>query len=375
MKYVLTFFATWLTVGAALATSADDAREAMALLDSATEQLEAAESSRDRVRALTATISAYEVGLGALRSGLRQVAIRQAELSEALRTHDGEIAALLAALQRVGGTGSPVVLLHPAGPVGTVRAGMLLADLAPALDAEAADLRRDLAELEDLGTLQKHALEQLEASLSEVQLARTALNQAIANRGDLPKRFILDPVNEAVLVASAQTLSEFALGLDLLIAEDVVQASFDIAARKGTLPAPAAGKLLHRAGERDAAGVARPGIILETAPRAIVTSPVPATIRYVGPLLDLGQVVILEPQSDLLFVLAGLGTVYGAAGDLIEADTPLGLMGDGTDKSAPEASTDGDEPSAEGTETLYIEVREKNTPVDPALWFRVDKDG
>ncbi len=263
MKYVLTFFATWLTVGAALATSADDAREAMALLDSATEQLEAAESSRDRVRALTATISAYEVGLGALRSGLRQVAIRQAELSEALRTHDGEIAALLAALQRVGGTGSPVVLLHPAGPVGTVRAGMLLADLAPALDAEAADLRRDLAELEDLGTLQKHALEQLEASLSEVQLARTALNQAIANRGDLPKRFILDPVNEAVLVASAQTLSEFALGLDLLIAEDVVQASFDIAARKGTLPAPAAGKLLHRAGERDAAGVARPGIILE----------------------------------------------------------------------------------------------------------------
>ena len=41
MKYVLAFFATWLTVGAALATSADDAREAMALLGSATEQLEA----------------------------------------------------------------------------------------------------------------------------------------------------------------------------------------------------------------------------------------------------------------------------------------------------------------------------------------------
>ncbi|MEE4187880.1 MAG: peptidase M23, partial [Roseobacter sp.] len=276
MKYAFAFLVIWLTVSSALATPADEAREAMALLDTATQQLEAAQSSRDRVRALTATISAYEAGLSALRSGLRQAAVRQAELSEALQVHDGEIAALLAALQRVGGTGSPVVLLHPAGPVGTARAGMLVAELAPALDAKAADLRQDLAELEELQNVQKDALERLEAGLLEVHRARTALNQAIANRSDLPKRFILDPVNEAVLVASAQTLSEFAMGLDLMIAEDVVEASFDIAAEKGSLPAPVVGKVLRRAGERDAAGVARPGLILATAPRAIVTSPVPA---------------------------------------------------------------------------------------------------
>lgn len=375
MKYGSAFLVMWLTAGVALATPADEAREAMALLDEATEELEKAQSSRDRVRALTATITAYEAGLAALRSGLREAAFRQAELSEALQAHDGEIAALLAALQRVGGTGSPVVLLHPAGPLGTARAGILVAELAPALNAKAADLRRDLAELQDLQKVQKGALERLESGTREVQSARAALNQAIANRSDLPKRFILDPVNEAILVSSAQTLSEFATGLDLLIEEDLVQTSFDIGAEKGMLPSPVAGKVLRHAGERDAAGVARPGIILETAPRAIVTSPVPATVRYVGPLLDLGQVVILEPQSDLLFVLAGLETVYGSAGDLIEADAPLGLMGDGTGKIESEVSTDGDEAGTGGTETLYIEVRENNAPVDPALWFRVDKDG
>ena len=41
------------------------------------------------------------------------------------------------------------------------------------------------------------------------------------------------------------------------------------------------------------------------------------TIRYRGPLLDLGNVVILEPQPDTLFILSGLAEVYGTAGQVI----------------------------------------------------------
>jgi len=365
----------WPLAALAQVDPADRARAALAMLEDAAEALADAQSARDRVRALTATVVAYEEGLSALRTGLRQASLREAELLARLQEHDGEIAALLGALQRVGGTSSPVMLLHPAGPLGTARAGMLLADVAPALNGEADDLRQDLQELRALQAVQMDAANRLEAGLAEVQSARTALSQAIADRTDLPQHFVADPVRNAILISSADTLDSFAAGLDELSA-DVISAPPVVATwTRGALDLPVRGRVLRQAGEPDAAGVARPGIIVESAPRAIVTSPVAATLRYVGPLLDFGEVVILEPKADVLFVFAGLEVAYGDTGGVVEAGAPLGLMGTGSHKNAADLSTDGDEAGTGRSETLYIEVRENNTPEDPSLWFRTDKDG
>ncbi|WP_282061228.1 murein hydrolase activator EnvC family protein [Roseobacter litoralis] len=354
---------------------AERARLAVEMLDEASGKLEAAQSARDRVRALTETVTAFEEGLGALRSGLRQASAREAQLSAQLIAQEREIASLLAVLQRVGGASSPVILLHPGGPTGAARAGMLVAEVTPALSAKAADVRRDLEELQALAALQTDASTRLEAALQQVQEARAALNQAMADRTDLPKRFVSDPINEAILIDTAETLDEFAAGLDRVILEEIAIVPPDLAGDKGALDLPVRGRLLRAAGEADAAGIRRPGIIMATQPAALVTSPVPATIRYVGPLLDFGQVVILEPQAEVLFVFAGLETVYGAAGDVINADAPLGLMGGVGDKIAAELSTDGDQTGTGRSETLYIEVRVKNTPEDPSDWFRTEKDG
>ena len=143
----------------------------------------------------------------------------------------------------------------------------------------------------------------------------------------------------------------------------------------GSLNWPVEGQILYRSGETDAAGVTRPGVVMSTLPEAIVHTPVPATVRYIGPLLDYGQVVILEPQAGLLFILAGLDQVFGTAGDVIEAGNPLGFMGKDQGKNTAIKSTDGDGAGAQLTERLYIEVRKDNTPQDPVLWFGVHKDG
>ena len=354
---------------------AERARAAMVMLQEASAQLEAAETARDRVRALTETIQAYEEGLGALRSGLRQAAVREAQLTAQLQARDEEIAALLAVLQRIGAQQSPVAFLHPGGPTGTARSGMLLAEMTPALNARASDLRRDLEDLQILRAMQTDAAGELSDGLNAVQAARTALNQAIAERTELPMRFTQDPVREAILLASAETLEAFARGLARVAVDETQDAPASLAGDKGDLPLPVQGSVLHGAGEADAAGIARPGVILATRPEAIVTSPVAATIRYTGPLLDLGQVVILEPQAEVLFVLAGLDVVYGTAGEVIDAGAPLGLMGDAAAENRRQLSTDGDDTGAERSETLYIEVRYQNAPEDPSLWFRTDKDG
>lgn len=376
MRWVALIVALCLpAAGFAQQDNADRARAAMALLQDASAQLEAAESARDRVRALTQTIQAFEDGLGALRSGLRQAAVREARLTAQLQARNEEIATLLAVLQRIGAQQSPVAFLHPGGPTGTARSGMLLAEMTPALHARASDLRRDLEDLQILRAMQTDAAGELSKGLNEVQAARTALNQAIAERTDLPKRFTQDPVREAILIASAETLAGFANGLARVVEDERQAAPVTLSGEKGDLPLPVQGIVLHGAGQADAAGITRPGIILATRPQAIVTSPVAATIRYTGPLLDLGQVVILEPQAEVLFVLAGLDVVYGTAGEVIDAGAPLGLMGDAAAEIRGQLSTDGDDTGAERSETLYIEVRHQNAAEDPILWFRTDKDG
>jgi len=354
--------------------AADQARAAAAALDEASQLLDAAEGARDRVRALTQTIQAFEAGLGAMREGLRRASINEAQLRKKLAAQDAEVASLLGALQSMGNAASPVVFLHPGGPLGTARAGMLLGDLTPAMNKRVDALRLDLENVEMLRMLQVDAAERLQAGLTEVQAARTALNQAMANRVDLPKRFTADPIRTGILLASTETLDGFASGLSEIVTEETAPAPAALEGQIGALPLPVQGLILRRAGEADAAGVKRPGIIMATRPGAIVTSPTAATIRYTGPLLEFGNVVILEPQADTLFVLAGLDVAYGEAGQVIPKGTPVGLMGGAVAKSGDELSPLREVTGLGRSETLYIEVRLQNTPQDPTDWFRTGED-
>ena len=140
-------------------------------------------------------------------------------------------------------------------------------------------------------------------------------------------------------------------------------------AARGTLPLPVQGTVLRRFNEADAAGVRRPGLLLATRPLALVTTPWAATLRYRGPFPGQGQVVILEPEPGVLLVLAGLGETFGEIGQVLAPGTPVGMMGgarpdaDGFFQKAVNGAGPG------RTETLYMELRMGEKPVDPAPWF------
>lgn len=370
-RWVLLCVTLWCVCvsGAALAQTpvSRQAEAALTALQDASLRLEAATKARDRVRALTATVHAFEDGLAALREGLRQAAIQEAVLQERLATQEAEIADLLAVLQSMARQGSPDVLLHPEGPVGTARAAMILTELTPALQTRAREVRADVDRVTRLRDLQEAAAGQMSQGLTDIQTARAALNQAMADRTDLPERFTADPTRMAILLASADTLGDFAAGLGRVVVDETAP-PLALEISPGSLPLPVQGRLLRAAGEADAAGVVRPGILLATRAQALVTAPSASTIRFVGPLLDFGQVVILEPRAQDLIVLAGLTETYGRAGQVIAAGTPVGLMG-GPAAASENRSPIGDGAGTDRTETLYIEVRENNRPVDPTKWF------
>ena len=345
----------------------DSASAAADRLTAARAQLDAAGSARNRVAALTETVRAYEDGLIALRDGLRRVAIRRNTLQAQLDARQAEVSRLLGVLASIGNAPTPLLLLHPSGPLGTARSGMLVADVTPALQAKVSELRAQMEELAVLQALQEGAADTLRDGLQGAQEARAALSAAVSDRTHLPRRYTEDSVQTALLLASTETLAAFADAL----AGSVNVASPELAPQ-GDLALPVQGTVLRAYNTADAAGITRPGVVIAARPRALVTTPVAATLLFRGPLLDYGNVVILEPAQDILFVIGGLAEVYGEAGEVLPAGSPLGLLGGETPPVDANLTPDQAGSVVAASQTLYLEVRDGQGPVNPATWFALD---
>lgn len=360
---------------------AAQARAAARQFEEAAALLAAAETAEDRLNALAQAVRAHEEGLSLLREALRDLAAESRALEAGLAQDRETTTRLLAALQAMGAAPEAALLLHPEGALATARAGMLLAEVAPALEAETQSLRARLDALRAAEAAQAEAEAELETGLASVQEARAALAAAAASREPDARAFQEDPVATALLMASAASLEEVAAQLDATVAQRLGQGP---ASAPGGLPLPVAGAVT-----RDPA---RPGLLIAAEPRALVAVPVDATLRFRGPLLDLGTVAILEPAPGTLFVLSGLAQVWGEAGEILPAGAPLGLMGgdappaeggaspdDGSTRG-PDADSDAmvtvpPEPGSGGAaQTLYLEVRDADGPVDPGIWFELEGD-
>lgn len=358
------------------ASTASDAQrtaeEAAALLRQSVGGLTEALNADDQVTALGEVIRGYEQGLAALRAGLRQAAAREASLRESFDAQHDRLSRVLGAMTAMQQAPETALLLHPGGAQATARSAMILSDITPGLRAQAEALQGDLDEIAQVRELQGAAAVMLGEGLAAVQEARRLLVSASGDRSHMPTRFGEDPAELQQLEASATSLEEFAAGIAAM--EDDVGAPLeDFEGAQGSLRLPVQGTVIRGYDEADAAGVRRPGIVISTAPAALVSLPWPATVRFRGPLLDYGNVMIVEPSRGYLLVMAGMGQVFGEVGDVLAAGEPVGLMG-GAELPAQEFGAQFVADAAKGgdagqPETLYLELRKGKETLDPADWF------
>ena len=349
------------------------ARRASQMLDTAANSLASAESATDRVTALSQTVRAYEEGLSALREGLRRASIRERAIALEFDAKRDRLSRLLGVLQTIGTSPAPLLMMHPTGPLGTARSGMILSDVSPALQTEALTLRKTLEEVRDLRALQDSARTQLTTALSDAQTARANLAKAVADRVDLPKSFAADPDRMRALISSSDTLQGFASGLTDLNPSDTSNLA-DFETAKGRLPLPVSGNVIQGFNQTDSTGATRPGIVIAARAQSLVTAPWPGTLRYAGPLLDYGNVVILEPGKGYLLILTGLTQSFGEVGEVLDQGAPLGLMGGAAPNADAflNAAVNGGGGNAQ--QSLYIELRQGDVPVDPADWFASNRE-
>jgi septal ring factor EnvC (AmiA/AmiB activator) len=191
---------------------------------------------------------------------------------------------------------------------------MIVADVTPAVAGRRRPLRAQLEELATLRAVQEAGLTQLSDGLAGAQAARSALSQAIADRRTLPQPLSLDADAMQAILESALSLDDFA-SVPSRTAKHARRTISPICGSAGYVATP--GRRYRAPTVRGGrCGRRRAGRGWSSRPaRTLVTTPWPASVRYAGPLLDYGNVIILEPEADYLLIVAGLATLFVQAGD------------------------------------------------------------
>jgi septal ring factor EnvC (AmiA/AmiB activator) len=135
------------------------------------------------------------------------------------------------------------------------------------------------------------------------------------------------------------------------------------ASARGFLNFPVAGVNVINYGDGDGFGGISRGLSVVTRAQAPVIAPADGWVLYTGDYLNYGQIVILDAGQDYTILLAGLENVEAKPGQFVRMGDRLGTMGSRTIGRTVATSAGASNP------TLYIEMRNKNAPIDPTGWW------
>ena len=135
------------------------------------------------------------------------------------------------------------------------------------------------------------------------------------------------------------------------------------ASARGFLNFPVAGVNVTNYGDGDGFGGVSKGLFVVTRAQAPVNAPADGWVLYAGTYLNYGQIVILDVGQDHTILLAGLDAVEAKVGQFIRMGDRVGTMGSRTIGRTAASSAGASNP------TLYIEIRDSNSPIDPTGWW------
>jgi len=385
-------------------------QNAITLSRQRTEQLraEVAKMNGDRAKQNAALIAAAqrvklaEIETGNIEKRLNGLLTRENEIRARLDSANSNVSGLLGALQRIGENPPPALIIDPTDALNSARSAALLSAILPQLRQRAAAIIADLNQFKQVKQAvveEKQQLSERLSNLLEEQLRIATLIEA-RRRGVVRVNADINDqeLKAQALAAEASSITQLIAALKQRIsavsaaanaadaadtangqtvATKLSRQAMDIAlantkrtapavpftSAKGFLVIPAAGVVVNSFGSNDGFGGISKGESIVTRAEAQIVAPVDGWVLYKGPYLNYGQIIIINPGQGYTILLAGLKTVSVELGQFILMGEPIGTMGSRTIGQTVTTSAGVSRP------TLYIELRNKDKPLDPASWW------
>jgi len=353
-------------------------------------------------------IKKSEAQLTAIEERMRELGAQEKLLRGSLNQQYGQIAKLLAALQRMGRNPPPILITQREDALKMVRSAMLLAAAFPELGDKARALAARLNELVRVMSEIRTQGESLKSEMARLTDARTRLSGLLEEKKvSLDQRQSeLTRMRQAAadISASVTDLNELISRLDKAVKDNTGLGDYDAQARKqaaapddknvmpdkptdvvelapgttlgspgrikpeiafakatGRLPLPAQGRKVLAFGEKTQYGGQSKGLVLETRQGAQVTSPCDGWIVYAGEFRSYGQLLIINAGGGYHVLLAGLSQIDVQPGQFVLAAEPVGTMSGWSQQAQPAA--------VNNAPVLYLEFRKDGRPIDPDPWW------
>jgi murein hydrolase activator len=346
----------------------------------------------------TAKVQETERQMDAANARLTTLVGSENALRRSLDSRRGVIADVLAALQRMGRSPPPAILVRPRDMTQAIRAAMSLGSVIPDLKSETVALSQDIEELADLrksianeneslsqraGGLAKdkerltalvaarqQSLADAEEALGSERERAAELARQAANLKELIARMEAE-IAPAKAAAAASRAADEAAAAEVQTRASVAKTKDPARLRpalafadvKGQISLPVAGAILKTFGAPDAFGGTERGVSIATPAAATVASPIDGWVAFSGPYRTYGQLLIINAGGGYYMVLAGMDRINVGVGQFVLAGEPVASMGDGSARTAAAAAIGAAQP------ILYIELRKDGAAIDPGPWW------
>lgn len=350
-----------------------------AALDAKAEALEA-ELAQLRATLIAAAEEARAAGeeLDRLEGDLARLAEDEAAHVARIQADRAALAELLGALQRLSRLPPEAMIAKPQPPADTLKSALMLRAAVPELKARAdslaaeletlAAVRTDLAARRTRAATVAEALARRQAETARLAARREELyrstdteRQALSTRlaalaaqaGDLKE--LIDKVEADRRAAAERQKADEAARIAQGRVERERRAKDRVAAMKsapgmsksGGMILPVGGDVVTRYGELDKLGATSRGLTIKGRSGTDVVAPLEGSVMFAGPFKGYGLILILEHAGGYHSLLAGLGRIDGQVGQHVLAGEPVGAL------------------SADGTPTMYFELRRGGQPINP----------
>ena len=365
-------------------------------------EIEAMKGDRDKQNAALIAagerLKLAETDVAAVEEKIGELIVRELDTRGRLDGADKSISNVLAALERISRNPPPALIVDPSDALGSARSAILISAILPQLQAKADAVMADLNALNEIKRVAQAEEERLRANfdvLEEEQLRIATLIAARRNSEETATAQLAAEEQEATEMAERaaalkQQLAELGMQASAVAAaaaatqlandgkapaldrETVLMAlanpertapAVPFPSARGFLNLPVAGVNVTNYGDGDGFGGISKGLAIVTRAQAPVMAPADGTVLFAGDYLNYGQIVILDVGQDHTILLAGLATVETGIGQFVRMGDRLGTMGSRTIGRTIASSAGASRP------TLYIEMRNKNLPIDPTGWW------
>lgn len=365
-------------------------------------EIEAMKGDRDKQNAALIAagerVKLAEADVAAVEEKIGELIVQELDTRGRLDGADKSISNVLAALERISRNPPPALIVDPSDALGSARSAILISAILPQLQAKADAVMADLNALNGIKLEAQAEEERLRANfdvLEEEQLRIATLIAArksneetataalvaeeqeaaeMAERAAALKQQLAELGKQANAVAAAAAATQLATNgqAPTLDRETVLMAlanpertapAVPFAAARGFLNLPVSGVNVTNYGDGDGFGGISRGLSIVTRAEAPVMAPADGTVLFAGDYLNYGQIVILDVGQDHTILLAGLATVEARIGQFVRMGERVGTMGSRTIGRTAASSAGASRP------TLYIEMRNKNSPIDPTGWW------